>query len=703
MRSLYSFFLCMLLACVSAPALDLGPGGLSFGVGADDSAGPFGFSLAESDLVQASLVPGAPAAAPGQPFPVLLRLAHSAGAYSYWINPAGPGVAAEMEWHLPPGATVSEPQWPAPERKQANGVTSYVLQGTTALVYMLTLPADVKPGALVTVSATLVTQVCTSKTCMPLRLPLALEVPVAAQAAPASEQTRLALARMPADLPEGWAMNAAAEAGRVVLTLRPGQDANPEPGAVYFYDAGSATDTQEPQEIRAADGVWTLALAAREGAPAAELRGVLHADNGWMPNGPKNIAITARLGADALPAAQAAAPGAGETVLLLLFAFFGGLLLNVMPCVFPVLSLKIMGFARQAHQNRKEVFWHGAAYTAGVLVCFWALAVLVISTGWGWGAQLQQPWFVLALCHVFLALSLNMAGVFEVGTRLAGASRAAARSEGLRRSFLSGLLATITSTPCSAPFLGTALAYALSLPPVLALGVFTLMGIGFGFPYLALSLFPGWLKILPKPGRWMETFRQAMSFPLFATTAYMCWVMEAMLDEGRFLMLLFGLVFTAFGCWLYGMAQKSALSAPRRLRVLSACALLALAAGVWISRPARPAGLEWEPWSPERAAQLRREGRPVYVDFTARWCATCQVNKRVYANPRVIALLEDRDVALLRADWTKYDQRITDVLRREFNKAAVPVTVLYRPGEPAAYVFPELLTAGMVAEQLENL
>jgi thiol:disulfide interchange protein len=392
-----------------------------------------------------------------------------------------------------------------------------------------------------------------------------------------------------------------------------------------------------------------------------------------------------------------------DVYLVLVFAFLGGLLLNVMPCVFPVIGLKIMGFAKQAHKDRRAIFIHGLAYTAGVLICFWTLSFLVITMGRGWGAQLQSEWFLFALCHVFVIMSMNMAGVFDIGASAAQAGQAAAAHEGVKRSFLTGLLATITSTPCSAPFLGTALAYALSLPALLSLGVFTLMGLGFAFPYLALSLFPNWLKKLPKPGQWMDTFRQAMCFPLFATTAYLFWTMEAMMGEWQFLMLLFGLVLTAMACWLYGRSQRAGARSRRAGRTVLSLAGVSLLAGLWLGMPRGSSELQWQEWSPEAVSRLREEGRPVYVDFTARWCATCQVNKRVYLDQAVVDLIKSKNVALLKADWTLYDERITSTLKNEFNKAAVPVTVLYAPGKRRASVLPDILTSGNVGEALATL
>ncbi len=660
----------------------------------------------DEPLLTASLVPETAVIAPATPFTLLVVLNHAPEAYSYWSNPGGPGAGTTVNWTLPGGFAVEGPEWPAPQLYRNGGMTFYIYKNRTALVYTITPPADAVPGTPVALRAEINAQACTRRTCTPLRLQAETRLAIGAEPANPDRAVAAARAAIPSE-PEGWRFEAANDGGELVITLFPGDGANPEPGDVYFFDSNPRpfVDSQQPQSLEKGDGVWRLRLARLPGPARAgeNLRGVIQAGNGWLENG----GAAARYSLDLpLPDERPGhPPGLRRAVeqrvwALLFFAFLGGLILNVMPCVFPVIGLKIMGFARQAHKDRHAVFLHGLAYAAGVLICFWALACLIIAMGGGWGAQLQSDWFLLALCHVFLIMSMNMAGVFDVGAGIAGAGQGAQRREGLKRSFFTGMLATVTSTPCSAPFLGTALAYALSLPPMLSLGVFTLMGLGFALPYLALSLFPGLLKRLPRPGPWMDTFRQAMCFPLFATTAYLFWTMEAMVEEWRFLMLLFGLVLTAMACWLYGKCQKSAVKRPGTSRVLMALALASLAAGVWMGLPGRSADLEWLEWSPETVARLRGEGRPVYVDFTARWCATCQLNKRVYLDGVVRDLIREKNVA---ADWTLYDERITSALRSEFDKAAIPVNALYGPGGTPGRLLPELLTADNVAEALRAL
>lgn len=710
MRHSFRNALAALLLCfvwtASVPAGEFSLDAAPFG---DFDAQPLFGPKKEETLLTATLQPETRAVAPGTPFKVLLTLDHAANAYTYWTNPGGPGMATKIAWTVPEGFTVSEPQWPTPLLYENGGMKFYIHKGKTALVFTITPPKILAAGEPLDIKAHLDTQVCTPRSCNPLRLEAVSAVSAAQQAGSPDPAVAPALARLP-QKPKAWRFEAADYDGEIVIGMYPSVGANPEPSDIYFFNSNAKpfVDSQLPQRLEKDGGVWWLRLPRNPGPSRVgeKLSGVIRAGNGWLQGDDlsHNYAIDLPIIAEGTgrpPGLQRAVES--NAALLLVFAFLGGLLLNVMPCVFPVIGLKIMGFAKQAHKDRRAVFLHGLTYTAGVLICFWTLSLLVITMGRGWGAQLQSDWFMFAMCHIFMIMSMNMAGVFDVGSSVAGAGQSLSGREGLKRSFFTGLLATLTSTPCSAPFLGTALAYALSLPPLLSLGVFTLMGLGFSFPYLALSLFPGWLKKLPKPGPWMDTFRQAMAFPLFATTAYLFWTMEAMLEEWHFLMLLFGLVLTSMACWFYGKYQRSHIKRPRAGRVLYGMALFALAAGLWLGMPKGSSSLEWQEWSPEMVSRLRNEGRPVYVDFTARWCATCQLNKRIYSDAELRDLIQDKNVALLKADWTQYDERITSTLRNEFNKAAVPVTVLYKPGEGQGALLPDILTVKSVGAALKAL
>lgn len=383
----------------------------------------------------------------------------------------------------------------------------------------------------------------------------------------------------------------------------------------------------------------------------------------------------------------------------LLFAFIGGLILNIMPCVFPVLGIKIMSVVQQAGKDKRMVLLHGLAYTLGILICFWALGALVISLGKAWGFQLQSPGFVYGLCVFFLVFGLNMAGLFEIGASAVGVGANLQAKHGLSGSFFSGLLATVVATPCSAPFLGSALGYTVTLPAAQAMLMFSMIGLGLASPFLLLSLAPKLISALPRPGAWMESFKQGMSFLLFGTVAFLAWVLTGMVQGQPMLFTLFSLVIIALGCWIYGrwsLPHKSA-----RTRGLALVfTLLCLGGGLAVGWP--QIEKKWEVWSPERVSELRAEGKAVYIDYTAQWCFTCQVNKRVYQDPDLMKLIQDKKVVLLKADWTNEDPRITKALSA-LGKAAVPVNVLYAPGKDEPVILPELLTVDNVSAVLKDL
>lgn len=396
----------------------------------------------------------------------------------------------------------------------------------------------------------------------------------------------------------------------------------------------------------------------------------------------------------------------------LVFAFIGGLILNVMPCVFPVLGIKIMSVVQQAGEDKKQVLLHGLAYTFGILICFWALGGLVISLGKAWGFQLQSPGFVYGLCAFFLIFGLNMAGLFEIGASAVGVGSELQAKHGLSGSFFSGLLATVVATPCSAPFLGSALGYTVTLPAAQAMLMFTMIGIGLASPFLVLSLAPKLVGLLPRPGAWMESFKQGMAFLLFGTVAFLAWVLTGMVEGQPMLFTLLSLVIIALGCWIYG--RWSLPHKPTRTRIIAVVlTLISIGGGLAFGWPQVEKGpvsgsshtegaLTWEVWSPEKVAELRAANKAVYIDYTAKWCLTCQVNKHVYKNAELQKLITDKKVVLLRADWTNEDPRITQALS-ELGKAAVPVNVLYAPNQTDPVILPELLSVDNVSEAMNGL
>ncbi|WP_313644275.1 thioredoxin family protein [Stenotrophomonas sp.] len=669
--------------------------------------------------VQAELVAAQRSVQPGEPLQLALRMQHDPHWHSFWKN-AGTGLPTKLMWDLPPGWTAEAIQWPTPilVRDREGNITGHGYEGLSYLPVRLIAPADLKPGSEVELKAQARWLMCET-VCIPGKAAVSLRVPVSSDApeADAAVQAALAALPMPASS-EGWKLAATRE--KDGLTLRVAAPA--DMADLHFFPADEFVSYKVPQTIgnRGARALLKLPLDAAETMPAdAMLRGVLAYSD--AQGAYRGVAIelpfvaeaeasalvgTADLGA--VPTSADAAGGTQLSFVVLLFAVLGGLILNLMPCVFPVLGLKVVGFIEQAGNDRRKVSLHALSFTAGVLLSFWALAGLlaVLREGGqqlGWGFQLQSAPFVFVLALVMLAFAMNLSGVFEVGMRATGIGSGLQTRTGVAGSFFSGMLATVVATPCSAPFLAPALGAALALPTAQSFVVFTAIALGLALPYLLLSVFPSLVKLLPRPGAWMETFKQLMAFPLYATVAYLLWVLAGQLHEAALLNALLALALLGFGLWLYGRATRpGARGARARLSALGG--VLVLAAAVLFGWPRAPAPeqLQWEAWSSERVQQLQAEGRPIYVDFTARWCATCQVNKKVvFASARVRDYFREHNVAALKADWTNADPLITAELER-WNRSAVPFNLAYPAGGGAPRELPEVLTPEIVLSALDN-
>ncbi len=663
----------------------------------------------QAQQVTASLVATEASVQPGRPVTVALRLAHAEHWHTYWVN-AGTGYPTSLTWQLPPGWTAGEIQWPSPRPILDNkgAITGNGYEGIAYLPVTLTPPADLKPGDSITFSATADWLMC-ADVCIPGDARVSLTLPVKAEPpAPASghgAEAAGSLRSLPRDVP-GWDVGATRSGSTVTLTLKPGANAPvKDPATLWFFASDAFIQYELPQPVRkgtAGEIMIDLAVSESADQAIARLTGVLTTSGSWLADAAlPGLRIDVPIIAASAPAPTTAATG-GSLIGTLALAFVGGLILNLMPCVFPVLGIKILGFVNQSGSDRRRVTLHGVAFTIGVLASFWSLAIAlaVLRAGGdqlGWGFQLQSPAFVFGLTAVMLVFALSMSGVFEFGLGATGVGASLQMKQGYSGSFFTGVLATVVATPCSAPFLAPALGAALALPTAESFVVFTVIALGLSVPYLLLSIFPQAVKILPRPGAWMETFKQAMAFPLYATVGYLVWVLAGQTTESGLLMMLLGLTVIAMAAWLYGRYHTPGSTAGRMRFGLAGGALL-LAAGGWLGWPraAAPGDVVWEEWSPERVAELRTEGRTIYVDFTARWCATCQANKKlVFSSDEVKAVFADKNIAMLKADWTNKDARITAALAR-WNRSAVPFNLVYRPGEPEPEVLPELLTPGIV-------
>jgi thiol:disulfide interchange protein DsbD len=455
------------------------------------------------------------------------------------------------------------------------------------------------------------------------------------------------------------------------------------------------------------------------------VKGVAVSESGWPGNARKAMAVDAPMVAT-MPALSAGAtaaqpqPGAtgarveGSTWAALAFALVGGILLNLMPCVFPVLGIKVMGFVEHAHGDARAMRTQGWMFSAGVLLSFLALAgiMLALRAGGaqlGWGFQLQSPAVVMLLAALFFVLALNLSGVFEWGAFAQSMTSNISARGRYADAFLAGVLASVVATPCTAPFMGAAVGFTLTQSTANALAIFAMLGAGMALPVLLLAHFPALLRKLPRPGPWMETFKQVLAFPLYATAAWLTWVLGAQSGNDAVLALLAGLVLIAMAAWMYGRFEHSA--GPWR----AAVALLLAGAGLVVAWPAthstatsgaaaaKAGEIAWQEWSPEKVAELTGQGKAVFVDFTAAWCVTCQVNKRVALNnASVVAAFGERQVVALRADWTRHDPRITATLS-QLGRNAIPVYALYLPGEAQPRLLPEVLTPNIVLEEISRL
>ena len=667
--------------------------------------------------VRAELVAHAPdGVAPGKPLWLGLAITHQPHWHTYWKNPGDSGLPTTFEWSLPAGVTAGPIEWPTPKKLPIGPLMNFGYEDTVLLPVAVTVPAGFA-GNQLDVKLKADWLVC-KDVCIPEGGEFTLSVP--ANAATAGQSALFQAAQAAKPQPVAGAQASAAVEGNELVVKVAGLPAAWQGKAIGFFPETGGVINNAAQPKTAWDaGAWTARVPLdpqRSESPTA-MPAVL-----TMAGAPAGLQVDVKLttpwpAVAAQPAplpdlGTAPAPAADMSLwLAIALALAGGALLNLMHCVFPVLSLKVLGFASHA-QERGKLLAGGLAYTAGVVLSFVALAGLLLALRaggeqLGWGFQLQQPAVVAALAILFTLIGLNLAGVFELGSVLPSSWAAARARHPVADAFLTGVLAVAVASPCTAPFMGASLGAAVTLPPVQALAVLAALGLGMALPYLAASAWPRVAAWMPRPGVWMAHFKVLMAFPMFATVVWLVWVLGQQSGIDGAATLLATLVAVAFAAWALG---SQALGAKARWG-FGAVALVLLAVAftwalpTWREAQAAPSKAEgdWEPWSREGAQQLVAEGRPVFVDFTAAWCVTCQVNKRTtLARAEVLADFQQRNVALLRADWTRRDAAITAELAR-LGRSGVPVYVLYAPGASSPVVLSEILSVAEVREMLSRL
>ena len=694
-------------------------------------------NVVRTDHVTAELVAERSAVQPGGSLQIGLRLQHIPLWHTYWRNPGDSGLPTTIDWQLPAGAAVGGIEWPAPKRLPIGPLVNYGYEGELLLPMRFSAPANARPGSDLRLVAKANWLVC-HDVCIPESATLELLLPVvAADATPgttawtAQFERAAALRAQPL---QGWTAALQRQGRELLLTLEsdaPRAAGAPLPAIEVFPFTEQVIEPAR-HELYATPKGYALKLRLQADAtPPAALQGIVVAQGGsgavWGGAGPMvefaaplrevpRIVLpegARRLDGSGLAgvASASAAVGTGWWMALLL-AFVGGMVLNLMPCVFPVLSIKLLSLAQHA-PGRAALRTHALAYGGGVIASFLALALGLIAmqaagSAIGWGFQLQAPGMVFALALLFFAIGLNLMGAFEFGNLLPQRAAAWRAQRPAGDAFACGVLAVVAASPCTAPFMGAALGYALTQPAAVSLSVFGALGIGMALPYMALTLAPGWRAHLPRPGVWMERLKQGLAFPMFATAVWLLWVLGQQSGVGAMARVLMALVGLALLLWLARIGALRGLVG-KGLGVLALAGLLA-----WSWPAEAPASTDngagiakaaedgWLPYDETLLARFAAEGRPVFVDFTAAWCVSCQVNKRLVLNTDATRQdFERANVALMRADWTRRDATITQALAR-LGRNGVPVYVLLRPGmEPL--LLPEILSQRIVREALSTL
>jgi len=712
--------LALLLVLLAGPAL--APSAF-----AQASAAPT--AVVTTENVRSELVSEVVTVKPGEPFWVALRQTLRPKWHTYWKNPGESGLPTEITWKLPEGARADPIVWPAPILFDIGGVINYGFKDESMLLVRITPPADLA-GPL-TLAAEANWLVC-EDVCIPEEGKFELVLPSGTAATPAPPATRdlFEKARRAVPTASPWpARYGLSKTGDPTLLVE-AKGLKPDTiGDVYFFPAewgpiatmAKQTATVTPEGIRI-----PLKRGDAKAAMPAQLAGTLVLTEKTADGSVRQaFDLSAKLDPAFVPAATgslANAVGAEQLSLLqaLAFALLGGLILNLMPCVFPVLAMKAAAFARLAGHARSEMRRDGLAYTAGVLVSFAAMAGVLIALRStvgevSWGFQFQSPVFSLLIAYLFFVVGLNLSGVFEVGNRLAGVGQGLVSRGGTTGAFFTGVLAVIVATPCTAPFMAAALGFALSQPAPATVAVLLAMGLGLALPYLALSMTPALQRLMPRPGPWMDRLRQFLAFPMYASAVWMIWVLTQQTGADGVLYALGGMILIAFAIWLLRLGSGASAGTWARRGLAAAAVLLAFAATLKLDdSPATAASASggpnagvsfegWERFSRARMAEAVAAGKPVFVDFTAAWCITCLVNERVALEvPAVRRAFEQAGVVKLKGDWTNRDAEISGVLK-ELGRAGVPLYLFWAPGADRPKILPQVLTEQLILSELSSI
>jgi len=678
----------------------------------------------EISHVKTSLISEGTSIQPGNPFWVGLQITMDDDWHTYWLNPGDSGLPTSIKWDLPQGFTAGPIQWHYPQRIVTPPLVSYGYHGEIYLLVQITPPNDLKQGKKTTLKGNLSWLEC-NNVCLPGSAELSLELPIVDKEPKPDSRWIQIFSDAKANLPliiHDWDINAVVTDNEInIQMIAPNWFKSTLNDITFFPYEANIIDYSDEQKL--IDGNILTIKRLNNGSTIDSLHGVLVNPNGWRgENSEKSIEINIKVSEKLNEMVSYNTSELNSIWLALLFSFLGGIILNLMPCVLPVLSIKILGFVQNAHEKNSKPWKHGLIYGAGVLVSFWALAItlLLLRAGGeqlGWGFQLQSPEFLIILAVFMFLFSLTMFGVFEIGTSLTTIEGKTQKHSGWFGSFLSGVTATVVATPCTAPFMGSALGFALTQPVWASMMIFTFLAIGMALPFVLFSSIPSLLKFIPKPGRWMESLKQFMGFLLAATVVWLLWVLGIQLGVSLVIILLFAMLFIAIGAWIYGrwgiitMQKKT-----RRRAYFLAFLFIASSTTVAIQSvdkygvapgnqiSVNDEGIQWQTFSEELLNTSLQEGKPVFVDFTAAWCLTCQVNEQVtFSSPEVIQKFSSSGIIALKADWTSKNESITKALAK-FGRNSVPLYVLYSNGNDAKpKLLPEIITPDIIMNALKDV
>jgi len=648
---------------------------------------------------------------PGGSATIGLHFTLDKGWHVYWLNAGDSGEPPSIKWTLPPGITAGAMQFPAPRRLPLGPLLDFGYEDEVLFPMTLSAASNLKAPSTAQLNAHVNWLVC-REVCIPGKADLALPLKVASPQGPGDPGRQALFDRFRSLLPQPLPPSSKVVFGPTPTGFALALTGHPTAGAEFFPLDQSQIENAAPQPVRGVDGGIEISLKRDENfhAQLAQLNGVLLLADGTAyeihaPPGP-------------LPALSGDTSTGGGIVRLLRaasLAFLGGVILNLMPCVFPVLFIKGLALVETSRHEHMHIRAHGLVYALGILVSFWAVVAVLLGLRagghqLGWGFQFQSPGFVAVIALLLFFLGLSLAGMFEIGLTVTNAGSGLAAQRGYAGSFFTGVLAVIVATPCTAPFMGAAVGFALAQSAVVAFAVFTALALGLAAPYLLLTLHPAWMRYLPQPGAWMEVLKQATAVPIFATVIWLVWLFASSAGFDALSALLAAFLLLAIAGWILGRWPA------RRVPSVFATVVIVLAIAtplyaLWkfpasdlnADRTASKSNHEgWQPYSRAAIEQYRKQGRPVFVDFTARWCLSCQVNERaVLDRPDVRRRLRDSGMVLVRADWTRHDADIAEALS-ELGRSGVPTYVFYLPGQPVL-ILPELLTPGMVFGALDQI